>query len=724
MSRPNTQHSSKPSLNLLSMAICMAVLTPALADEASKAQDKSPPATLELDATAITSTQLGSTTEGSDSYTTGTMATATKLPLTLRETPQAVTVITRQRMDDQAMTSINDVVNATPGLFLNYSSGPGRQTYTSRGFDIDNLMYDGIPSGYNGVNVGSQPNLAMFDRVEVVRGATGLVTGAGNPSAAINLVRKRPLAEQRVTLTGAAGTWDNYRGELDASSPLNDSGTLRGRVVTSYRDSNSFIDDVGERHDLFYAVTEADLSEDTTLTVGFSNQKDKTNYFWGSSMIGLDGHHLDLPRSYNPGTYWENKDQEINTVFAELRQQLANDWKLQVNANYSEQNALFSGSYQSRWVNDTLARTVYQSKADENQAGLDAFFSGPFEAFGRSHELVVGASKRIYDLTTHNYSPYDTNWPINAGKPDFVHTDNGREVTTQDGVYLTTRLSLADPLKLILGGRLDWYDYDNRDGDGDYKVTRNVTRYAGLIYELDDHHSVYASYSDIFTPQSSKDTSGSPVKPIVGKNYEVGIKGEYLGGALNASLAVFRVDQENRAVQVFVPNCPQSSCYEASGEIRSQGIDLELQGALTDNWQIGGGYTYARTHTIKDDANPQNVNKQFDTDTPEHLFKLTTRYNFQGPLEKLRVGGNISWQSRMYNDVELLDGGEYRLKQGAYAGTDLMAGYRVNQNLDLQLNANNIFDRKYYSTIANSVSYGGDSYGNPRNMMLTAKYTF
>ncbi|WP_236188720.1 TonB-dependent siderophore receptor [Pseudomonas paraglycinae] len=724
MSRPISQSRFTPSRNLLSMAICMAVMTPALADETREVQDAAPPATLELGATAITSTQLGSTTEGSESYTTGTMATATKLPLTLRETPQAVTVITRQRMDDQAMTSINDVVNATPGLFLDYSNGPGRQAYKARGFNIDNLMYDGIPSGYDGVNVGSQPNLAMFDRVEVVRGATGLVTGAGNPSAAINLVRKRPLAEQRVTLTGAAGTWDNYRGELDASSPLNDSGTLRGRVVTSYHDANSFIDDVDEQHNLFYAVTEADLSDDTTLTLGFSHQKDRTNYFWGSSMIGLDGHHLDLPRSYNPGTSWEDKDQEINTVFAEIRQQLANDWKLQVNANYSEQNALFSGSYQSRWVNDTLARTVYQSKADENQAGLDAFFSGPFEAFGRSHELVVGASKRIYDLTTHNYSPYDTNWPINAGKPDFVHTNNTREVTTQDGVYLTTRLSLADPLKLILGGRLDWYDYDNRDGDGDYKVTRNVTRYAGLIYELDDHHSVYASYSDIFTPQSNKGTSGNPVKPIVGKNYEVGIKGEYLGGALNASLAVFRVDQENRAVQVFVPNCPQSSCYDASGEIRSQGIDLELQGALTDNWQIGGGYTYARTHTIKDEANPQNVNKQFDTDIPEHLFKLTTRYNFQGPLEKLRVGGNISWQSRMYNDIELLDGGNYRLKQGAYAVTDLMAGYRVNDNLDLQLNANNIFDRKYYSTIANSVSYGGDSYGTPRNMMLTAKYTF
>lgn len=708
--------------SLIALAVCLATSHAAFAADA-----EAPVTTLELGATQISGEQqLGETTEGTQSYTTGAMKTATKLPLTLRETPQAVTVITRQRMDDQAMTSINDVVNATPGLFLNYSNGPGRQSYTSRGFDIDNLMYDGIPSGYNGASVGAQPNLAMFDRVEVVRGATGLVTGAGNPSAAINLIRKRPLDEQKVTLTGAAGSWDNYRGELDASSPLNDSGTWRGRVVTSYRDANSFIDNAEEYHGLFYAVTEADLGEDTTLTLGYSNQKDKTNYFWGSAMIGQDGHHLDLPRSYNPGTDWENKDQEINTVFAELRQQLANDWKLQVNANYAEQKALFSGSYQSRWAADkSLARTVYQAAYDENQAGVDAFVSGPFQAFGRTHELVVGASRRIYDMTSHDYSPYDTNWPITAGKPDFVHTTDTREITTQDGFYLTTRLSLADPLKLILGGRLDWYDYDaHGSNSGDYKVTRNLTRYAGLIYELDDHHSVYVSYSDIFTPQTAKDSSATPVKPIVGKNYEVGVKGEYLGGALNASVALFRVDQENRATKVTVQNCPQTECYEASGEIRSQGIDFELQGALTENWQVGGGYTYARTHTIKDEANPQLVNKQYDTDTPEHLYKLTTRYNLQGALEKFRVGGNISWQSRMYNDVKLADGSTYRLQQGAYAVTDLMAGYRVNDNLDLQLNANNIFDRSYYSTIAKSVDYGGDSYGTPRNMMLTAKYTF
>ncbi|AZL74650.1 TonB-dependent siderophore receptor [Pseudomonas oryziphila] len=712
-----------PTRNLLAMAVCMASLPLAVAAEPPPTDA---PAVVELGATAIDDSRLGSTTEGSQSYTTGAMSTATKLPLTMRETPQSVTVITRQRMDDQAMTSINDVARYTPGLFLNQASGPGRQTYTARGFDVDNIMYDGIPSAYTGWVVGAQPNLAMFDRVEVVRGSTGLVTGAGTPSAAINLVRKRPLAEQKVTLTGAAGSWDNYRGELDASSPLNDSGTLRGRVVTSYRDANGFRDGQQEDHGLFYAITEADLSEDITLTLGFSHQKDKTNFFWGAIPTDLGGHHLDVSRSYNPGTDWENKDQEINTLFAEVRHRLANDWKLQVNANYSEQDALFRGSYQSRWnAAKTLSRTVYQSKHDENQLGLDAFASGPFQALGRTHELVVGASKRLYDMNQDNYSPYNTDYPLGGGKPGFVHTSNNRYLINQEGVYSTTRLSLADPLKLILGGRLDWYDYDQRDNDaGDYKVTRKVTRYGGLIYDLDDHHSVYVSYTDIFTPQDGRDGSGKPVTPIVGKNYEVGIKGEYFDGALNASLAVFRIDQENRQVEVKLPDCPQLSCYQASGEVRSQGIDFELQGALTEQWQIGGGYTYARVHTIKDQNNPQNINKPLNSDTPEHQFKLYTTYRFQGPLEKLRVGGGVTWQSRMYNDIALADGSSYRLIQGAYAVTDLMAGYQVSPQLDLQLNANNVFDKHYYSSISESVDYGGDTFGDPRNFMLTAKYSF
>lgn len=715
------QHVSKRfSPNLIAMAVCIATSPAAFAADAQQ-----PPAVVELGATQInTEQQLGTTTEGSQSYTTGSMATATKLPLSLRETPQAVTVITRQRMDDQAMTSVNDVVKNTPGLFLSQADGPGRQSYKSRGFDIDNMMFDGIPSSYSGYANSVQPNLAMFDRVEVIRGATGLVTGAGNPSAALNFVRKRPTATPQVSLTGAVGSWDDYRGEFDASSALNDSGTLRGRMVGSYRDADTFRDRENNNHGLFYGITEADLNEDTTATLGFSRQEDQTNLFWGGLPIGTDGHHLNLPRSTNPGSDWENKKLTIDTVFGDIERRFENGWKLHVAGSSSQLDGVFTGSYQSRYKTE-LARTAYQSHQDDKQYGLDTFASGPVNAFGRTHELVVGTSKRIYDATSKEYSPYDTNYPLNGAKPDFVRDGKGHSITTQDGVYVTTRLNLADPLKVILGARLDWYDYDDRQGDGDYKITRNLTRYAGVIYDLDEHHSVYASYTDIFSPQSSKDFSDKPLTPIVGENYEVGIKGEYFDGALNASLALFRIGQKNRAtLPESQTGCPTITCYEASGLVRSQGVDMELQGALTDNWQVGAGYTYTRAHYIKD-SNAANDNQRFDPDTPEHLFKITSSYRFQGPLEKLRIGGNVNWQSRMYNDVVLADKSSYRLEQGSYAVADVMAGYRVSKHLDLQVNVNNIFDRTYYSAIASSPTWGStDTYGNPRSYALTAKYNF
>lgn len=727
MSEQAAQHPKHFSANLLAMAIGVASSQAAIAaaPQALDAQaGQPPPATLELGATNITSDQLGATTEDTGSYTTGIMQTATKLPLSMRETPQAVTVITRQRMDDQAMTSVNDVVKHTPGLFLSQSSGPGRQTYKSRGFDIDNIMYDGLPSAYNGWSMGVQPNLAMFDRVEVIRGATGLVTGAGNPSAAINMVRKRPTADPRVTLTGAAGSWDDYRGEFDASSPLNESGTLRGRVVGSYRDTNSFRDKEASDHGLFYAIGEADLSDSTTATLGFSRQEDQTNLFWGGLPVGTNGHHLNLPRSTYPGSDWENKELQVDSVFGDLVHRFDNGWKLNVAGSSSSLDGLFSGTYLSRY-DGPLETTAYQSREDEKQLAFDTYASGPVQAFGRTHEIVVGTSKRIYDKTTKQYSPYDLGLPIAAPKPDFVRSGKSHDITTQDAVYLTTRLSLAEPLNLILGGRLDWYDFDDRAGDADFKVTRNLTRYAGLIYKLDDHHSVYASYTDIFTPQSSKDLAGKTLEPIVGENYEVGIKGEYFNGGLNASLAVFRMDQKNRATQAATQlGCPVLTCYDTSGMIRSQGIDLELQGALTENWQLAAGYTYTRTHYLKD-SDAAKENQAFESDTPEHLFKVSTLYRFQGPLEKLRIGGNVYWQSRMYNDLDLVGGGSYRLEQGSYAVADLMAGYRVNKHLDLQLNANNLFDRVYYSAIGTSTTWGStDTYGDPRSYALTAKYTF
>ncbi|MCS5517451.1 TonB-dependent receptor plug domain-containing protein [Pseudomonas qingdaonensis] len=292
---------------------------------------------LELGATTISGLGLGSTTEHSGSYTTGAMQTATKLPLSLRETPQSVTVITRQRMDDQGMRSLDDVVQATPGLRLS-AARPANSEFFARGFPITNLMFDGLPTTYNADWVATA-DLAPYDRVEVVRGATGMMQGAGNPSAAINMVRKRPTQAFQASVTGSAGSWDNYRSELDVSGPLNDSASVRGRIVGAYNDKGSYQDYAGRERGVFYGISEFDLTDSTTLTVGASDQNDNNNINWGGLPVNPDGSHMGFSRSKTFGYSWSHQDVENKTVFVELDQRFDNDWRLHLGASKNWSNS-------------------------------------------------------------------------------------------------------------------------------------------------------------------------------------------------------------------------------------------------------------------------------------------------------------------------------------------------------------------------------------------------
>ncbi|MEX5508007.1 TonB-dependent siderophore receptor [Pseudomonas paralactis] len=687
---------------------------------------------LELGATSITGQGLTSTTENSGSYTTGAMQTATKLPLSLRETPQSVSVVTRKRMDDKVMTNISDVVKSTPGLFLNNAGGAGRPTFSSRGFDVDNIMYDGFPTSFQTYLPSAEANLAMYDRVEIVRGPNGLAQGAGSPAGAINLVRKRPTHQFQGTLTGSAGSWDDYTGTLDVGGPLNDSGTLRARSVVSRQDAKSFRDSVESDNDLFYGVVDADLSESTTLTLGGYRQKTHTNYIWGGLPMARGGGHLGLPRDTFLGHDWEYSDNRTTGYFATLEQGLPNDWTLR------------AAAMRSKTVGDVLASSIWEynrqylwtEAMEQKETGYDLALSGPFQLLGQQHDLTFGVSKRKLDYRSGKdwsdyintgINPFTWN-PRGHAKPNYVRGDNGLpQTTTQDSFYASTRLRLTEPLSLILGGRVDWYEFQDRaNSESNYKVTRNLTRYAGLVYDLDLHHSVYVSYTDIFKPQSEKGVDGSVIVPIVGENYEVGIKGEYFDGALNASMAVFQLDQKNRAQELpDVKGCgsgPASACYEAAGLVRSRGIDMEIQGALTDNWQLAAGYTYTQTRYVND-ANTAREGEDFDRKKPRQLFKLSTIYTLPGELQRWRVGGDVYQQSRIRTS-----GGTgataWKNEQGSYTVVGLVAGYKASEQLDLQVNVNNLFDRVYYSSVANGGYSPYDIYGDPRNMKLTARYSF
>ena len=691
-----------------------------------------------LDATTI-SADDGSltgrtTTEGTRSYTTGAMSTSTGLPLSIRETPQSVSVITRQRMEDQGMTDLNDVVRYAPGVTLRKFGGD-RQEFLSRGFRIDNVMYDGLPTtaGTFTLDSLSSADLSIYDRVEVVRGATGLMTGAGDPSATLNLVRKRPTAFPQVSVTTSAGSWDRYRTEVDASNKLNEAGTLRGRAVAAYEDSNGFQDVRERKRQTFYGVLEADLSDATTWTIGASKQREDKTSDWGSLPSGPNGENLHLSRSTFLSGDWAYWDQDNYTLFSDITHTFDNGWK----AKLAAQQVWANSDTYSNYLTSTAADYSYSSvsdfgtasgayRTDSDQLNIDASVSGPFQLLGREHELMAGISRRqdkFYQRGGYSgATPVDIyNFrPSSIPKPakDTLTPYASKNTTTEEAVYAAARFNPVDPLHVIVGGRVSWYDFDNLYSDNDYKATREVTPYAGIIYDLNDTYSVYASYTEIFKPQSEQNSGGSVLEPMTGKSYEIGLKGAYFDGALNASVALFDTIQENRAYlpanqATFCPGYPAQSCYSAAGEVRSRGIDAEISGQLTPNWQASAAYTLVLSQYTKDVT---YEDRRFAPEQPKHLFKAATSYQLTGSLSNWRIGGDLQAQSETFQRV-----GTGEAKQDSYALVGLMAGYRFNEHWDGRVNFNNIFDEKYWQGIPTGT--GSGTYGDPRNVMLSLKWT-
>ncbi|MDN2670380.1 TonB-dependent siderophore receptor [Janthinobacterium sp. SUN026] len=668
------------------------------------------------------------TTEGSGSYTSGSMNAATRLNLSVRETPQSVSVVTRQQMDDMNIRSVEDIANITPGLSLN-KGATERASFYSRGFSISNFTEDGLTMSADGDTLGFA-TLAMYDRVEILRGAAGMLNGVGNPSGTMNFVRKRPTAQNEVSLTGSIGRYNDYRGEVDARGALNQAGSLRGRAVAAYQDTDTFISNYRHKRALLYATADADLSRDTTLSVGFHvNDERNPGSTWYGLPTALDGSFLPLDRSASNAPDWTFWNKKNTRLFAELEHRLGDGWKVKLAAQalQDELDSVVTGIARVPKTNLFRLSAANAFVYDRQQRIVDAQAAGPFSLLGRRHEIVFGANYRTRDTEDKGYKSvpdysytfnpvrWDTGAPVKPAIGTFYYGQDSK--TKQTGVYTTARFSLADPLALLVGGRVDWYDYraintlsGARSG---YKVSREVTPYAGLVYDVDAHHSLYGSWTSIFNPQSAVDRNGVLLDPVTGINMEAGVKGEYFGGALNASAAVFRIVQKNLATALPLTQCGPGllSCSEAVGEVRSDGFELSVSGALTPRWQVSAGFTYNTAEYAK--AQGSNaVGARYAAERPSRLLRLSTSYRLS---DAWRVGGALRAQNQIYKTNSAI-------RQGGYAVADLNAGWHVNRQLDVRLSVTNVFDRSYYQAISSIDS--GNAFGDPRSAVLTAKYTF
>lgn len=727
MSRANIQRDSinlrafRPSL----LAMCTAF---ALVPAAQAAASDVPEETLTVKAEA------GNPLKGQpEDYNVKTTTTGTKLLLVSRDIPQSVSVISQQRIEDQQLDTIGEVLNNVTGVTARQVD-TSRVTYFSRGYFISNYAYDDLPTQISDVwDFGDTGmDTAIYENIEVVRGAAGLMSGSGNPSAYVNMVRKHADSREfKANVSASYGSWDQQRYVADLSAPLTESGAVRGRVIAGYQDNDTWMDKSHYRKKFLYGIVDADLTDSTVLSVGYGYQSsDEKSPTWGGLPTWYaDGSRTDFSRSTTTAPDWAYSTKNTYNVFANLIQRFDNGWEARVNLLHAQSKfdskLMYLAGFPDRVTGSGMTAYGGWNQGERKQDSVDAFARGGFDVFDRQHELVIGGSVSRQSNRYYNALP-DTGLPSGAiPMPSFYQSISdpkwnafslySKDTVRQQAVYTAARFSLADPLHLITGLRYSEWDADyNPQSAPETRLNNkqhNITPYAGLIYDIDDTWSAYTSYTSIFQPTDKRDRNGDYLDPATGKAYEAGVKADWFSTRLTTSFAIFRIEQNNvaQATGENLVGNPGESAYETVDGTVSKGAEFELNGALTDNWQL----TFGVSRYVATDKDSKAVNP----DQPRTAAKLFTRYNLP-MLPEATIGGGVNWQNKTWNDTYGPDGAT-RIKQGSFAIVDLFGRYQVTKNFALQANVNNLFDKEYESWLSDYVVYGA-----PRSVSVTASYDF
>lgn len=651
---------------------------------------------------------------------------ATGLDLDIKDTPQSISVVTAEQMTEFGADNINDALRLATGINVEEWE-TNRTNYMSRGFEIKNTQLDGVGLPNNWGIVTGAIDAYGYEKLEVIRGANGLLTGVGNASGTINFVRKRPTNDARgeVRLTGRS--WSGKRVEADYSTPFTASGAWAGRVVVAAEDGDSYLRGLANQRVFAYGVIDGQIGERATVALGYSFQDARTDgNLWGALVFSnSDGTQASFARSASTSqdwTYWNTRN---HGAFAELTVALAERWTLKGTYNFrraSEADKLFF-AYSTTGLDPVThlglvgwpGRYVGSDRAHLGELSL----SGRFDAFGREHELIVGASQGSSSAELDNFpvSPTD---PAFGALPAFPYAGSavpepvwGARQDYDDSTqrlrrgYLATRLSLSDRWKAVVGANFAAYRRAGTDsfGVGFEQSESELSPYAGLTVDLTPALLAYASYSDIYQPQDQKDLNQRYLAPSKGVNYELGLKGQWLDDRLLTTAALFRAEQ--RGLSTFAGIDANANYYYEGVDVDSEGIELEASGRLGEHARIVLGVTALRLE------GPDGG------DLYEWVPRRTVNLSLSSRLPRfpaLSFGVNGRWQS----DISKID--EYtnvRIRQNGYATLNLSGDWAVTPNAHVRANVFNVTDEKYIGSL-----YQVGFYGAPRNYALSVDYRF
>lgn len=648
---------------------------------------------------------------------------ATGLALDIKSTPQSISLITREMMDSFGASDINSALDMATGVQVERWE-TNRTNYLSRGFEIKNTQIDGVGLPNNWGLVTGAVDAFGYEKIEVIRGANGLLTGVGNASGTINYVRKRPANSQQGIVRAALGSYDRYRLEGDYSTPLTETGDWAGRVVVAQEESDSWLRGKSDDRTFIYGVVDGQLTANSTLAVGYSWQEANTegNMWGGLVFANSDGTQASGRRSASTTQDWAYWDTVNQTAFIEYTYRFGDSWDLQLSYNYrsmDDDSALFfvsSSTGLDPVTGEGLSGWPGRWPTEDRAHLADAKVSGQYDLFGATHEVVFGISHsdgrrdqfvRPFDFSEPAYGPLPAFPYPGDAVPEPVWGAKVRDSRVDDQLtryYGVTRLNFG-PLKTIFG--FNAVDFE-RDATSQSRVLgeTEVSPYLGFTYDINDRVTAYASYSDIYEPQDKYDVNRVYLPPSKGLNYELGVKADWFEGRLLSTLTVFKAEQEG--LGVYAGTDPSTAQYYYTGaDVYSEGVEAELSGWLNQYLSMNLGLTYL---DLEDEAGDDTYHW-----VPRESVKLAI--NFVVPqFDAVSLGFGGRWQSKT-SRVDGYTG--VNIEQESYAVLDTYVRWNLDERSTVQINVDNLTDKKYITSL-----YEIGYYAAPRTYNLSYTYLF
>ena len=660
-----------------------------------------------------------------DGYLATRSAAGTKTDTPLIETPQSISIVTRDQIRDTDASTLTDALSYTPGV-TNQSPALGRMIddFNIRGFNVANgnlgMLRDGMKLQSNVYDGGQEPY--GLERIEVLKGAASVLYGQLSPGGVINAVSKLPTAIPQHEVNVEGGSYNRKQVSGDLSGPLTADGTWTYRLTGLLRDADNWVKYVpDDRRYIAPAITWSP-SADTSLTLLGTYQEIHTRF--APPMAAANTFNGQIPRDLFIGEpNYDRYDSNVYTVGYMFEHAFNDSVKVRHKLRYFSADVTWDylsfGSLQPN--GRTLTRGV--SDRDEISTGLtsDTSVETKFQTPFASHTLLTGVDYygRTYDTHRRNgtVAPLANIYAPTYGAFPTVNTalDRGSDSDSkQVGLYVQDQIKFAEKWVLLLGGRSDWADttttsYAVRSTTD--QTDQAFTGRAGLVYLADNGLAPYVSYSQSFTPVIGTDRLGSPFKPTEGEQYELGIRYQPLGYKLMLSAAIYDLTQKN----ALTPDPADNTFSVQAGEARSRGIELDARGRIYDfNLIAGYAYTDARTTQSND---PSLLGKRIAL-VPYHQASFWGDYDMTAAgLRGLKIGGGVRYQSSTF-----VPG--YPQQVPSRTLVDAMVSYDFGatvsdlKGLFLQVNARNLFDEAYLTC----TDAFGCRYGDPRTVTATMSY--